>query len=620
MSAANSSEINWRPVDWHEWASAAAGGANEAAEVERALAKISRRHNSGFVVDPLYTAERSVSFASGKRGSGIAEFRRGFAGLPVPLPFAVAVRNSIDAATELRRAQATLELGATSLELSPEATRLALGDSSLPASVGLRITSVDGAGSGMSVADAVVLSASNSLSLSLGLDPLSDWLRRGGSEDNVHSELRSAAEAVVASRGCAFPLRLSPSAVFESGGSVALGLGYTLASALEWFRVFEGLGGAPTAHGAAFEIDWRADSRFFTQLAAMRAMRMLWMRLVRECGGAASEPRVVVQLARRSQTRWDPAVNILRNSAAAFAAAVGGADHFVSVPHVAARGESSSAADRLAATGVQVLLKEAHLRRVLDPAGGSYWLESLTEQLAKEGWEAFRQIEREGGLLASIRDGALSQRIREQASEVRAKLAKRKQAVVGVSIFPFAGEAQPPAGTNRGADESPQGLAPFVDAHEFESLRDESAAHPDGRPVAFLATVGTMAAFMPRVDFVRNALSAGGFEVVGGEAPRDPEAVVEAFRESGASLAILCGSERDYNADAVDLLVALRESGAARLGIAGRPRDSGRPGDTGAVDFAAAGEMDALYLGANIADQIRDWAAVARPSANGGSQ
>ncbi len=145
-----------------------------------------------------------------------------------------------------------------------------------------------------------------------------------------------------------------------------------------------------------------ADQNQFLTIAKLRAFRRLWTLVLNAWGIPAVPAFVHAETAWGMQTKRDPWVNILRSTIATFAAAVGGADAITTIPHTAVVGEPDKAARRLARNLQSILLEECNLHRVADPAAGAGGIEELTDALASAAWAEFQQIDREGGLIASI--------------------------------------------------------------------------------------------------------------------------------------------------------------------------------------------------------------------------
>src|SRR5215218_2347470 len=222
-----------------------------------------------------------------------------------------------------------------------------------------------------------------------------------------------------------------------------------------------------------------ASADQFTTIAALRAARRLWDR-VGEVSGAAPDLRAQRQHAVTSSvmtTKHDPWVNLLRTTVACFAAGVGGADVVTVQPFDAALGLPDAFSRRIARNTQNLLVEEGHLARVLDPAGGSWYVESLTDSLARAAWDWFTEIERAGGLAAALDSGLVGDRIAAAWDDRAERLAHRTDALTGVSGFPNLTEKLPER--EPAAALLPSGGLPRVRAaQEFEALRDAADSAP----------------------------------------------------------------------------------------------------------------------------------------------
>ena len=274
----------------------------------------------------------------------------------------------------------------------------------------------------------------------LGADPLGA-LARTGAEGDLEA-------AVDLARRCSADLPGVRAIVVdalpfhEAGGTEAQELGCALAVGLEYLRAMRQAG--LSAHEAFGQLEFRyaATADQFTTIAKLRAARRVWARVAEQCGVAAG-PGGQRQHAVSSWpmlTRRDPWNNILRATVACFAAGVGGADAITVAPFDAAIGQPDQLARRVARNVHALLVDESHVAQVIDPAGGSWYVEDFTEQLAARSWAAFQDIERSGGLRAALASGFIASQLAASRAARRDALGRRRAAVTGVSEFPLVGE------------------------------------------------------------------------------------------------------------------------------------------------------------------------------------
>ncbi|MFB6842032.1 methylmalonyl-CoA mutase family protein [Streptomyces sp. NPDC056361] len=376
----------------------------------------------------------------------------------------------------------------------------------------------------------------------------------------------------------------------EAGGSAAQELGCSLATGVAYLRGLTDAGLSVTEACAQLEFRYAATADQFLTIAKLRAARRLWARVAEACG--APQAGAQLQHAVTSpvmMTRRDPWVNMLRTTVATLAAGVGGASSVTVLPFDEALGLPDAFARRIARNTSTVLIEESHLARVIDPAGGSWYVERLTDELAHAAWEFFRTIERDGGQAAALRSGAIGDRLAETWSARSAKLATRREPITGVSEFPHLDE-KPVDRTP--APEQPSGGLPRVRRDEaFEALRARSDAHlaaTGARPRVYLAALGPAAAHSARLAFADNLFRTGGIEPV----------TEGTFEESGAAEACLCSSDALYAEQAEATAAELRAAGAAHVFLAGRPAQYA------GVDAYAFAGCDAVALLSTTLDRM----------------
>ena len=396
---------------------------------------------------------------------------------------------------------------------------------------------------------------------SLGADPLGHEARTGQALD--------FAPVVPLARRCAEEdpglraLTVDALPYHEAGGSAAQELGASIATGVAYLRELTEAGLSVEQACAQLEFRYAATADQFLTIAKLRAARRLWARVAEVCGapgaGAQAQHAVVSPV---MMTRRDPWVNMLRATIATLAAGVGGADAVTVLPFDHALGLPDAFARRIARNTSTILVEESHLSRVIDPAGGSWYVERLTDELAEAAWQFFRTIERDGGQAAVLRSGRLRTDLATTWAQRSKKLATRREPVTGASEFPFLSEKPV---VRDPAPEQPAGGLPRVRRDEaYEELRARSDAHlaaTGSRPRVFLAAIGPAAAHTARTTFAANLFQAGGIEPV----------TEGTFEESGATEVCLCSSDALYEERAEDVVRTLKAEGARHVFLAGRP-------------------------------------------------
>ena len=390
------------------------------------------------------------------------------------------------------------------------------------------------------------------LSVDLGADPLTAALS-ARSAPNV-ADVVAVAAKVTGYHGGVRAITVDGPAFHDLGASASWELAGGIAAAVGYLRL---LGESGIAAGDALrQISFRfaADDDQFMTIAKLRALRQLWARVaevVGEPSAGAARLHVVTSLPMMAQR--DPWVNMLRTTLAAFSAGVGGADTVLVHPFDATigggfPGTAASFARRIARNTQLLLLEESHIGRVLDPAGGSWFVEDLTKALAEQAWKHFQDIESRGGFEAA-RDYVVGQ-ITEVAERRTDDIAHRRTALTGVNEYPNLAEPPLPQG------DSVDHVARYAAA--FEALRNRSDSFLDktgSRPKVLLLPLGPLAEHNIRATFATNLLASGGIE-----------AVSEA---DGAAVAVICGTDARYATDASSAVDAARKAGVSHVLLAG---------------------------------------------------
>ena len=380
----------------------------------------------------------------------------------------------------------------------------------------------------------------------------------------------------------------------EAGASEAQELAVLLAEGVAALRLLEKAGIAPDAARRMLSFVVPVDQDQLFGIAKLRAVRILWARVEEALGVSPAPVRIRAETSWRMLTRRDAHANILRGTIACFAAATGGADAINVLPFTAALGLADAQARRLERNTQLVLMEEASLWRVVDPAAGSGAIEAFTDGLCEKAWSAFQVIERAGGIAASVKSGAFPAQVDTMRIERFKAVATRRMALTGITEFPDLAEAVPEVLMPARAYDT----GVFADlrlAAPFEILRDAAeatAAKTGARPRVLLATLGDASRHGPRRSFAESFFAAGGIECETAEA-------LEIARRGGLAgrLVCLCGSDEAYAAEAAGVAAALARAGA-RVWLAGRP-------GAHEAELAAAGISRFIFAGCDVVEALR---------------
>jgi len=403
-------------------------------------------------------------------------------------------------------------------------------------------------------------------------------------------------------------VRVSSLAFHDAGADAADELALILSTAAAYLRalVAEGLELDRVTEALWVQVAVGRDT--FGELCKLRALRVVWHKLLAAAGARDTALAAMHAVcSSRTVAHRDPWVNMLRVTTQVFAAALGGAQLITPLSFDDGSGAASAQGRRLARNTALILREESHLGRVIDPAGGAYYVEARTDALAREAWSRFTQLERDGGIIRALVTGALRERLGAAWSRRAAAIARRKEPVLGVSEFANLGE-QLPASAAIGTPIGPakpvaSALAAHRDGEAFESLRDRIEAAP--RDVV-LVTMGPPIEHRARAGYAASLFATAGLRTRELAAPDGTAAIAEA--SGGIDIACLCGSDERYAGEAVARAGELRAAGARKIVLAGRP-------GAREAELRAAGIDAFIYMGCDVLATLTELVAGARRDA-----
>ncbi len=499
-----------------------------------------------------------------------------------------------------------------------------------------------------------------SLSGSVTADPLGEWLETGGLPASLASLYDSLAGWTKWAKFHAPRLRtIGVDAIpwHEAGGSATQELAFALGAGVEYLRELQNRGIDPAVVAARVRFRFAIGPQFFTEIAKFRALRLLWSRAVSAFGanvGASAKSTVHARTGRWNKTVYDPHVNMLRVTTEALSAVLGGCDSLHIGPYDEVAGATDDFSRRIARNIHTLLAEEFRFNATADPVGGSWYVEKLSDELARQAWTLFQETEKAGGFAAALRHGTPQRLVAATAAEKDEAIAKRRAGLVGTNLFPNlkaeALMAKPDdssfpamraaaikarrgvaprksrAGSWSGrftaaltaaahgatvgqlarlgrdsaalAEQAIQPVTPKRAAAGFEELRRASDAYAQrtgARPKVFLAKIGPVKQHKPRADFSAGFFAVGGFETIGREAFETAETAANAAVASGAPVAVLCSTDETYPAL---VPVFARAVKAARPGLV--VVLAGWPADPAIVDqYRAAGIDEFIHVRTN---------------------
>lgn len=344
----------------------------------------------------------------------------------------------------------------------------------------------------------------------------------------------------------------------NAGAFITQELGYALAWGAEWLTLLteEGISAAEVAGRIKFNMG--ISSNYFMELAKFRAGRMLWAEIVKAYGVAEEDCKMWVHAitSKFNQTLYDSHVNLLRSMTETMSAALAGVDSLETLPFDLCYKCPDEFSERIARNQQVLLREESHLNKVVDPAGGSYYIEMLTASIADQAWKVFNEIEDNGGFEAMLKKGEIQAKVNESGVKRHLDVARRKEILLGTNQYPNFNEkaldkVSETCGCKCGCHdgEAKDGAVEWLNfdraASQFEQLRldTERSAH---RPKVFMLTIGNLAMRLARAQFSSNFFGCAGYEIIDNIGFNSVKEGVDAAIEKGADVVVLCSSDDEY--------------------------------------------------------------------------
>lgn len=447
--------------------------------------------------------------------------------------------------------------------------------------------------------------------------------------------------------------------VYHDGGSSTVEeLAFSLSTGVEYLQALTSQGIDINKAASSIRFSFSIGSGYFMEIAKLRAARTLWARIVETFGGNEEAQKMTMHARTSAWTKtvFDPYVNMLRATTEAFSAAVGGADSI----HVSCFDEAiqkSTAFSRRIARNASIILKEeAHIARTIDPAGGSWYIEVLTNEVAKKAWGLFQETERKGGIFQSLIKEFPQNLVQQTASKRVGNIASRKDIFVGTNMYvnieekgidwlaideasqindhinkvkgrahrPVESLAAIPNKTEASIQVAKQGaslgeiaeatgsrsesvvsvkaIRPTRGAIQFEQLRqtiNENAEKAGNRPKVFLANLGPISAYKVRADFAAGFFEVGGFDVIQNNGFTSAKEAADAAIASNAGIVIICGKDEDYQQAAIPLARSIKKADAQITVLL-----AGKPSEVDEIRFKEAGIAEFAHAGSNCYDVL----------------
>ena len=397
------------------------------------------------------------------------------------------------------------------------------------------------------------------------------------------------------------------SAMFNNAGSfITQELGYALAWGAEYMNLLTDWGLTPCEAATRIKFNMGISSNYFMELAKFRAGRMLWAEIVKayepECD-CCCKMMVHAVTSKFNMTIYDAHVNLLRSMTESMSAALAGVDSIETLPFDITYKQPDEFSERIARNQQIMLREESHLNKVVDPAGGSYYIENLTTSIADVAWKLFNEVEDNGGFLALLRKGEVQAKVNESGVKRHIDVARRKESLLGTNQFPNFNEKaldkiEETCGCGCGCNaEAVDGAVDYLQfdraASQFEQLRLDTE-RSGKRPKVFMLTIGNLAMRLARSQFSSNFFGCAGYEIIDNIGFDSVKAGIDAAMEKKADIVVLCSSDDEYAQYAPEAFKEL--DGRALFVVAGAPACMD--------ELKAQGIEDFIHVRVNVLDTL----------------
>ncbi len=342
-------------------------------------------------------------------------------------------------------------------------------------------------------------------------------------------------------------------------------------------------------------------ANFFMEVAKLRAARLLWSKLTESYGAVSNLRKMVIsaETSKFTKTKYDPYVNMLRSGNEAFAAILGGIQYLHVSPFNEPEGKVTGFSDRIARNTQLVLREEAHLKKVVDPAGGSWYIESLTNELAEKAWELFLEIDAKEGIVATLQSNWLQ----EQIAAVKAKRQKdiftRKQSMIGTNIYASLQDTPLQADQTDSVETSVEAIQPIPQDRlslPYELLRSK-AEKLSQAPAIGLISLGALKYHKARADFITGFAAPGGVKTEKSEEINSFEDTQAFVENTKLSHYCICGTNDQYNEIGLEILKEIKKQyPALNVYLAGAPENQ--------ADWVEAGVAEIITVKSNCYETL----------------
>jgi len=422
------------------------------------------------------------------------------------------------------------------------------------------------------------------------------------SQENDISELISIVKTIDSKLPNFKANTINAATLHNSGATIVQEMGYALAWASDYLATApdKGLDVNKLANNIMFTLS--VGSNYFMEIAKLRAFRMLWAMVAEQYKIDIKKLKIYIHSEGSSwnKTLYDPNVNMLRSTTEAMAATIGGTNSLYLQSYDLMFKNDDDFSRRISRNIQLVLKHESYFDKTIDPAAGSYYIENLTDNLAKEAWNIFQYTEANGGFIKLASEGIIKKEIEAVAAKRNLDIANRKTVILGTNQYPNQTEYM----LNKIEDcncccQKHEGLKPYRGSFAFDELRlatEKYSKAKNHNPNVFMLTIGNLAMRKARASFSSNVFACAGYEIIdnlGFEAPDDG---IKAAINAKADIVVICSSDEEYTEFAPQIAQELKKiNNNIKVIVAGYPQEI--------LDkLTQAGVDDFIHVRTNVLD------------------
>jgi len=390
------------------------------------------------------------------------------------------------------------------------------------------------------------------------------------------------------------------------GSTVVQELAFSLAIASEYLTNLSELGVDVDDIAKNITLNLGVASNYFMEIAKFRAARYLWSKLLEAYNTNINKTGIHIHAITSTwnKTAYDPYVNLLRLTTEGMAAVLGGIDSLTIKPFDSVYKTPDTFSKRLS-RNIQIILKEeVHLNKVIDPAGGSYYIESLTNSIIQETWKLFMQIQEMGGYIKAFKEGKIQAMIKDIQQKRDMSIATRQEILLGTNQYPnlkekIANNVEEKRLKNniKVVNSEFEPIKIYRGAEAFEELRLETE-RMKRQPKVFLLTYGNLAMRKARANFSINFFGCAGYAIIDNPGFDTIEEGIDAALKSDADIVVICSSDEEYPSIVPQIVEKINDKKI--LVLAGYPKEH--------VDnFKNLGLKHFIHIKSNVLETLKEF-------------